>query len=79
MIGYDVITGSFDAKTNTVKFDVAIALEGGLLYGRSAVTGDAKTFEGKMSGGTRGYKGVSGALQVVQKSENKSVVTVDLD
>jgi hypothetical protein len=75
-VGADVVQGSYDPKTKTVKGNVAAALEGGILYLSWEQKGNAKTFDGTVDGGTGDYKGVTGTWTGTNTTKRKTHVVV---
>ena len=79
VIGYDVLSGSFDRKRNTGHFDVAVALDGGFLYATFDVEGDATDIQGKLTGGSGDYEDVSGTVDVVDADQKTATITVHFE
>jgi hypothetical protein len=62
IVGYDSITGHFNAKTGVVKIDAALALDGGVITAHLRGMGASNKLNGRITGGTGMYKGIHGKI-----------------
>jgi hypothetical protein len=74
VVGYDSITGRFNAKTGVVKIDAAVALKGGIITAHLVGQGQTNAFDGKITGGTGSYRGIHGTIQTTGKGK-KTFIT----
>jgi hypothetical protein len=75
-IGNTVSVGRYHANTRTVAVSVAFALEGGLIYAHAVVTNHGVIRDGKVTGGTGDYKGISGTLTGTPRNKKSSNMTI---
>jgi hypothetical protein len=71
ILGYDTITGQFNASTGMVKIDVAVGLKGGLITVRLKGAGSSNVLDGVITGGTGKYAGIKGTIHTTDKSGSK--------
>ena len=77
IIGFDVINGVFNPRTNTAKGRVAFSTRGGILYG-SLRFSDGPVTHGRVTGGTGKFKGAKGTIygRNLNASGTRTAVTV---
>ena len=73
-IGFDVLYEKVTGQ-NSATVDAAFLLKGGLLYA-TATTTNGQTFKGKVTGGTRAFKGATGTFIAEIKSSKKTAITI---
>jgi hypothetical protein len=78
VVGYDVATGSFNAKTHKARITDALALAGGVITSTYVIKSDPNDLHGKIIGGTGAYKDATGTIRVQAINDKKSTVTVTL-
>lgn len=76
-VGYDLISGIFNPRTQSVKIYVAIARKGGLLFGQVHSTSET-TFVGRVTGGNGRFHGAKGTINAhnAPHNDNRTFVTV---
>lgn len=62
VIGYDVVNGIADTKSETITVDFAASLHGGVLLGHGVGSFKTGKLTGKITGGTGKYKGIVGTV-----------------
>lgn len=76
-VGFDVISGVFNSTNQSLTVYVAIARNGGLLYGNVVAEGENDTtFEGKVTGGAGKFKGAKGTIVAEEEAGNDDVVQI---
>lgn len=77
IIGFDVIYGSFNPKTNTATGRVALSTQGGILYGSLHFTNGPVT-TGRVTGGTGKFRGVTGTIygKSINKAGTRTAVVI---
>jgi hypothetical protein len=73
-IGFDVVY--FTVTGNSALVNVAFDIKGGLLYGTLTTTNGGKTFSGKVTGGTRTFKGATGTITAKTLPGHKTAITI---
>lgn len=76
-IGYDTISGSYNAKAKTITVEVAWGLKGGLITAQ-VHTKNMTSYTGKITGGTGDYKGISGTVSAHSPNQNSPKTYVKL-
>jgi hypothetical protein len=63
VVGYDSISGEFNAKSGTVKIDAAVALGGGIITAHLTGSGQSNKLSGVITGGSGDFKGIQGTIK----------------
>lgn len=71
--GYDVTSCVMNFQTHTATCDVAVARRAGLLYGHITVNVSTGKGSGKVTGGTRGFKGATGTISSAAGSSPSAI------
>ena len=77
VIGYDVITGTFDTATNEAKIHVAVALKGGIML-ITLTENSSSQIQGVITGGDGRFAGVQGTVTGHSPSQNSKKTFVTL-
>lgn len=73
-IGFDVVY--FTVRGSSATVNVAFDIKGGLLYGTLTTTNGGKTFTGKVTGGTRAFRGATGTITAKTLPGHKTAITI---
>lgn len=74
--GYDTVTCVFNTKTHKAGCDAAVARANGLIYAH-VVVAQTGTGSGKITGGTRAFKGATGTVTVSPGSaKNRTKIVI---
>ncbi len=77
VVGYDVITGIYNPRTQNVKIYVAVTRHGGMIFARVHNTSQT-SYVGRVTGGSGKFAGAKGTLtaQNAPHDNNKTFVTL---
>jgi hypothetical protein len=82
VVGFDVITGKFNPRQNTVAIQVSFALKGGIIHARvhnlPFTPGGPSRFVGRITGGSGKYHGASGTIEAHSPAGNDKKTFVTL-
>jgi hypothetical protein len=76
VIGYDLLSFSFDPKTKTSSVGVTVVANGGFLYGVMPTSG--AVIKGKVTGGTGTFQDATGTITAtnLNKTGTKTAITI---
>jgi len=75
-IGNNVVDGHFDNTTKTAVLSIAAAFKGGFIFAQADVNSHGVFSHGKVTGGTRAYKGITGTLDITSVSAKTKNITI---
>jgi len=78
-VGYDVITGKFNPRTEQVRIYIAVSRQGGLMFGRvHSLRGDDSRYAGVVTGGSGRFVGARGSItaQNAPHNDERTFVTI---
>ena len=77
-IGFDLLYIASNPKTSGVNADVTLDVNGGFLYGTLQLSPSGPVIHGKVTGGTRAFKGATGTISVkiLNSAGTRTAVTI---
>ena len=77
LIGFAVLYFKTNPVSGEVRIDAAVAVDGGVIYGRlTSASSTSPIYTGKVTGGTGAFRDAAGTITATAQSATTSVVTV---
>jgi hypothetical protein len=76
VVGFDSTSCLIDVHTHVAKCAISASRADGTFRGTVALSLDSGTGTGKLTGGTRAYRGATGTITAKAISQSKTVVTI---